>query len=113
MSKRTAAVAAGLLFAVALGAPARAGPRAVKWKHLSTKTGDLQPPNAGDQQTSVAVGDFDGDGVNDFTISERTKAPSVVLYRRTKAGWDRYVVDATPQHIEAGSEAFDIDGDGD
>jgi len=54
MSKRTA-VAAALLVAVALGAPAWAGPRVVKWKLLSTRTGDLQPPNAGDQQTSVAV----------------------------------------------------------
>jgi hypothetical protein len=106
-------VAAGLLFAMSLVAPAWAAPRVVKWKHLSTTRGDLQPPNAGDQQTSVAVGDFDGDGVDDFTITERTKAPSVVLYRRTKVGWDRYVVDAKPQHIEAGSDAFDIDGDGD
>ena len=112
MSKMTAA-AAGLLFGVTLGTPAWAGPRVVKWRHLSTKTGDLQPPNAGDQQASVAVGDFDGDGVNDFAITERTKAPSVVLYRRTKVGWDRSVVDATPQHIEAGSDSFDIDGDGD
>jgi hypothetical protein len=59
------------------------------------------------------VADFDGDGVNDFVVTERTKAPSVVLYRRTKVGWDRFVVDAAPQHIEAGTEAFDIDGDGD
>jgi hypothetical protein len=113
MSRRRACLAAGFLLLLGLAPATLAGPRVVRWKHLSTKTGDLQPPNAGDQQTSAAVADFDGDGVNDFVITERTQAPSVVLYRRTKDGWDRLVVDATPQHIEAGSEAFDIDGDGD
>jgi FG-GAP-like repeat len=110
---RSTALLALLLAASGSETASAADARHVRWTHLSTKTGDLLPPNAGDQQTSVAVGDFDGDGVNDFTITERTTAPSVVLYRRAKAGWDRYVVDATPQHIEAGSEAFDIDADGD
>jgi len=36
-----------------------------------------------------------------------------VLYLRGEAGWTQHVVDDTPQHIEAGTEAFDIDGDGD
>jgi hypothetical protein len=105
-------IAAVVLLAGAGGA-AGSDARHVSWRHLSTKGGDLPPPNAGRQQTSVAVGDFDGDGVNDFVITERTTAPSVLLYRRAKDGWDRLVIDATPQHIEAGSEAFDIDGDGD
>jgi hypothetical protein len=103
-----------ILAAAFAPAPAgAAGPRVVRWKHLSTATGDLAVPNAGDQQTSLAVADFDGDGTNDFAVTERTKAPSVVLYRRTRTGWDRMVVDDVPQHIEAGSEAFDVDGDGD
>ena len=55
------ALLAAALLAGAGTAPA-ADARHVSWKHLSTKTGDLQPPNAGRQQTSVAVGDFDGDG---------------------------------------------------
>jgi hypothetical protein len=108
---------APVLLAAALlagtGAANAGSSRHVSWRHLSTKTGDLAPPNSGDQQTSLAVADFDGDRVNDFVVTERTKAPSVVLYRRTASGWDRSVVDATPQHIEAGSEAFDVDGDGD
>ena len=86
---------------------------AAAWKHLSTVNGDLPIPNAGKQQTSSMVLDVDKDGVNDFVITERTEAPSVVWYRRGPAGWTRYVVDDKPLHIEAGSDSCDIDGDGD
>jgi len=84
-----------------------------RWKHLSTVSGDLAVPNAGNEQTSSIVLDVDRDGVNDFVITERTRAPSVVWYRRHSKGWDRYVVDAGPLRIEAGSDAYDVDGDGD
>jgi hypothetical protein len=83
-----------------------------QWKHLSTKTGDLEPPNSGKEQTSATVFDIDKNGVNDFIITERTAAPSVVAYIRNKAGWTRYVVDAEPLHIEAGATFYDVDGDG-
>ena len=86
---------------------------AVKWTHLSTVNGDLPLPNTGTQQTSSAVGDIDRDGINDFVISERTKAPSLVWYRRVPGGWRRYIVDAELVLIEAGSACFDIDSDGD
>lgn len=85
----------------------------VNWKHLSSKNGDLPAPNEGRQQTSAAVSDIDKDGVNDFVITERTAAPSVVWYRHTARGWDRYILDANPLHIEAGSTFADVDGDGD
>ena len=85
----------------------------VMWKHLSSANGDIEVPNPGMQQTATAVLDVDKDGVNDFIITERSEAPSVVWYRRTKAGWDRYVVDAAPLRIEAGSSSCDIDRDGD
>ena len=71
------------------------------WKHLSTKTGDLAPPNAGTEQTSATVFDIDKDGVNDFVITERTAAPSVVWYRRGPNGWTRYVIEAEPLHTRA------------
>ncbi len=83
------------------------------WKHLSSKSGDIEPPNSGTEQTSATVFDIDKDGVNDFVITERTAAPSVVWYRRGSAGWKKYVVEAEPLHIEAGSLAMDVDGDGD
>ncbi len=86
---------------------------APQWTHLSTTQGDLEPPNIGNQQTASLVADLDKDGINDFMITERTEAPSVVWYRRTPEGWDRYVVDDEPLHIEAGSTHYDIDGDGD
>jgi len=85
----------------------------IAWKHLSTTTGDLPLPNSGKEQTSSLVLDVDKDGVNDFVITERTKAPSVVWYRRDAKGWTRCVVDNEPLHIEAGSDSYDIDGDGD
>ena len=83
------------------------------WKHLSTKTGDLPVPNSGTQQTSAVVFDVDRDGVNDFVITERTVAPSVVWYRRAATGWTRYIVDESALNPEAGSVAYDVDGDGD
>ncbi len=56
---------------------------------------------------------MDNDGINEFFITERTQAPSVVAYKYNGKGWDRYVIDDTPQRIEAGSTSYDIDGDGD
>ena len=86
--------------------------RNIKWTHLSSKTGDLPVPFPGKEQTASLVLDVDNDGVNDFVLTERTAAPSVVLYRRGKSGWTRYVIEAGPLHIEAGGAAEDIDGDG-
>jgi hypothetical protein len=87
--------------------------REFRWKHLSSADGDIEVPNKGDQQTAAAVFDMDGDGINEFFITERTQAPSVVAYKYNGSGWDRYIVDDTPQRIEAGSTSCDIDGDGD
>jgi len=89
------------------------GDHPVVWKHLSSKNGDLPAPNAGDEQTSAVVADFDKDGINDFAISERTQAPAVVWYRRNDKGWTLYILEDQPLHIEAGSGAYDVDGDGD
>jgi hypothetical protein len=83
------------------------------WQHLSTATKDLELPNQGTEQTSATVLDIDGDGINDFAISERTAAPAMVWYRRGEKGWKRYVVEAEPLHIEAGTTFADVDGDGD
>jgi hypothetical protein len=83
------------------------------WRHLSTATADLPVPNKGNEQTSVTVADFNLDGINDFIVTERTAADSVVLYLRTSKGWDRRVVEPAPLHIEAGGVAADVDGDGD
>jgi len=85
----------------------------VSWRHLSSKSGDLPAPNSGTEQTSSLVLDIDRDGTNDFVITERTAAPSVVWYRRSQMGWTKYVIDVTPLHIEAGSCFLDIDRDGD
>ncbi len=86
--------------------------REFKWKHLSSANGDIEVPNQGDQQTAAALFDMDRDGFNEFFITERTQAPSIVAYKYDyNEGWDRYVIDNTPQRIEAGSAIHDIDGD--
>jgi hypothetical protein len=84
-----------------------------RFRHLSTITSDLPKPNNGDQQTASLVLDIDKDGINDFVIAERTKAPAVVWYHRGPNGWTRYIVDNEPLHIEAGGDFCDIDADGD
>src|SRR5687768_17639069 len=53
-----------------------------QWEHISSKDGKIAVPNEGNQQTATLVMDVDKNGVNDFIVSERTKAPSVVWYRR-------------------------------
>lgn len=85
----------------------------IKWEHISSKTGAIEVPNTGKQQTSAAVADFDNDGINDFCISERTAAPGLVWYRRISTGWSRYIVEPDVCYIEAGTTACDIDNDGD
>jgi len=87
--------------------------QSVEWKHLSSKTGDIEVPNNGSEQTSAAVADFNNDGINDFCISERQQAPSLVVYFRNDKDWTKYPVDAGKLHIEAGTTACDVDGDGD
>lgn len=84
-----------------------------QWEHISSKDGKIEVPNEGNQQTATLIMDVDKNGVNDFIVSERTKAPSVVWYRRTESGWDRHVIDKDALRIEAGSAFSDIDGDGD
>lgn len=98
----------------AMAIPALADePQTVRWKRLSTITGELPMPNGGDQQTCCLVFDIDGDGVNDFVVGERTQAPSVVWYKYRGNRWDRFVVDDTRLRPEAGGAAHDVDGDGD
>lgn len=109
--RRLMLLAVGAGAAMLLSGPALGSD--IHWKHLSSVNGDLAVPNAGKEQTASLVCDIDKDGVNDFAIAERTQAPALVWYRRGASGWARYIVEAGPLHIEAGSDALDIDGDGD
>ncbi|MFZ2339726.1 MAG: FG-GAP-like repeat-containing protein [Bacteroidales bacterium] len=92
---------------------AQAQEKPINWVHISSKTGGIEAPNGGTEQTSSAVADFDNDGINDFCITERKQTPCMVWYRRTDKGWDKYVVESDPMSPEAGTVAFDVDGDGD
>lgn len=96
----------------ALGGAAMAA--APSWTYLSSKTGAMAVPNAGGQQTASLVLDIDRDGTDDFVITERTRAPSVLWYRYQGNGkWSRFTVHDEPLHIEAGGDCYDVDGDGD
>lgn len=87
--------------------------QSVQWEHLSSKTGQIEAPNSGNEQTSAAIADFNNDGINDFCISERTHAPAMVWYERQTSGWRKQVVEDEILFIEAGTVASDVDGDGD
>lgn len=84
-----------------------------QWKHLSSSTGDLPVPGTSTEQTGALVVDLDKDGTNDFVLSFRKVAPSLVWYRHVGDGWDRYVLDPAFLTVEAGGAVCDIDGDGD
>jgi hypothetical protein len=85
----------------------------IQWIQKSSRRGDLPPPGESTQQTAAIVGDFNDDGLNDFVIGCRQKAPTLIWYRRTTAGWDRLVIEHEYLPIEAGGAVMDIDGDGD
>jgi sugar phosphate isomerase/epimerase len=83
------------------------------WLYLSTENFLLEKPGESQQQTASLVTDLNGDGLNDFVIAARQKAPALVGYLRTKTGWQRQVLEPEYLTIEAGGAAQDLDGDGD
>src|SRR5437762_12452720 len=85
----------------------------IQWTLLSSKKGDLPVPGESTQQTGNLVADLDNDGLSDFGISFRAKAPALGWYRRHNNGWDRIVIEPQFLTVEAGGAAYDIDGDGD
>ena len=85
----------------------------VGWQCKSSQTGDLAAPNSGDQQTCCIAADLDNDGITDFVVGERTKAPAVVWYRSQGQSWDRQIVHADKLRPEAGGVCLDVDRDGD
>ncbi|MCU0786251.1 MAG: hypothetical protein MUF81_19835, partial [Verrucomicrobia bacterium] len=91
-----------LVLALLFGAAGPAGAQSrVPWTILSTTTGGLPPANGGSEQTSCVVADIDRDGTTDFFITDRSVAPSVILYRRQAGGWQKCIVEATQLPIEA------------
>ncbi len=84
-----------------------------QWRRLSSTTGAIPIPNAGDQQTCCVVFDIDQDGKDDFIIGERTQAPGVVWYRFRDGKFERHIIEAGRINPEAGGAACDVDRDGD
>lgn len=88
-------------------------PVTVRWRRLSSRSGDLPVPPGSDQQTSCLVLDADKDGRNEFILACRNRGPAIVWYRPALRGWMVYVIEAEAISIEAGGAFYDIDGDGD
>ncbi len=84
-----------------------------RWTIKSTRQADLPVPNFGTEQTCCLVFDVDQDGLDDFVIGERTRAPALVWYKWHGKGWYRLIVDDSALPLEAGGAMADIDGDGD
>ena len=80
----------------------------VQWKRVT-----LPGPNSGNQQTACVVADLDKDGIQDFVVTERTKAPSVVWYKFNGGSWGLKIIDDTRLRPEAGGTTYDVDQDGD
>jgi hypothetical protein len=90
-----------------------AEPGGLKWRHLTSNSGDLPAPGVSTEQTACILLDIDKDGVDDIVIGMRKKAPALVWYRHAADGWKRYVIDKDLLPLEAGGTFCDIDGDGD
>ena len=88
-------------------------PQQLSWSQLSSRNGDLPAPGPSTQQTASLVLDIDRDGINDFVIGAREKAPALVWYRRERNGWTKCVIEKEFLPIEAGGAFHDIDRDGD
>jgi hypothetical protein len=85
----------------------------IKWNHFSSAKGDIPILFNGKDLTSMAILDANNDGIWEFAITERSSGPSVVLYLKAGESWKPYIVESEPTPIAAGSDAADIDGDGD
>ncbi len=57
--------------------------------------------------------DINKDGLNDFIIGTRREGPSLLWYKNTTSGLEKFLIDTTFLEIEAGGAFFDIDQDGD
>lgn len=100
---------AAVTFCLAVGVAAKSQ----TWKHLSTEDGTIPMPWQSVEQTGALVADLNNDGLNDFVLTCRKKAPSAVWYQRTGKGWTEHIIDDSMLTVEAGGVAWDIDGDGD
>ncbi|NOX55643.1 MAG: VCBS repeat-containing protein [Planctomycetes bacterium] len=83
----------------------------IRWRHLSSVSGDLPAPDVG-KQSALVVFDIDNDGADEFAVAGWGEV-SMVWYQQTTRGWARYLLDDGHSHIEAGGAVCDIDGDGD
>ncbi|MEM7165196.1 MAG: immunoglobulin domain-containing protein [Planctomycetota bacterium] len=102
-----------LIGALLLPIAAYCGDR-VLWDIRSSLTGDFVAPGS-DEQSTCVVADFTGNGIDEIVISDRTIAPSLVMfvYDTGTDAWSRHTIEASILPIDTGGAVHDIDGDGD
>jgi hypothetical protein len=86
----------------------------LRWRHLSSRHGDLPVPGESTQQTGCIVADLDKDGLNDFVLSYRQKAPALVWYRRTenRRGLSPFVAGTTAPVVAEQKGTVPLSSDG-
>jgi sugar phosphate isomerase/epimerase len=101
------------LLALVVTATLCSQPKEIRWEHFSSRNGDLPAPGTSREQTGILTARIDRDSpATDFVMSFRVVGPALVWFRRTPAGWDRYVIEKEFLTLEAGGASYDIDGDG-
>lgn len=93
------------------GLTAQPASQRLTWKHFSSANGDFVAPEVGNQSATL-VFDIDKDGKDEIVIAGWGET-SMVWYRKKGDSWEKYLLDNTNSHIEAGGVCHDIDGDGD
>jgi sugar phosphate isomerase/epimerase len=102
-----------LIFCLMLSFSALSQIKNPTWEYLSTTNGKVPLAWKTTQQTGAMTMDLDADGDNDFVVTCRVVAPSILWYRRDEKGWKVYNICKDYLTVEAGGASADIDGDGD
>lgn len=88
--------------------------QAQKWEKVSSTSEEIPLSWRNTQQTASLVVDIDNDGIQEFVMAGREKAPSLIYLKyESSIGWREFAIEKELLTIETGGTFFDIDNDGD